>query len=181
MSNKSNGFQFAPILKLVAACALLGFATTLLFWGGGGPEPDTRQAYYFDPQTRQIYVGPSSGIAPIHAPSDAENTEEPTGVRAYIFCCGPCDTSYDGMNPQEIAAAGAIIGWLERYTPEGRDILMRSNTQRPDTDFETGISNKLIRSVDSEQWYPAESPAGNRIRFEVRQHCEDGSPNLCTP
>ncbi|MEQ9461258.1 MAG: hypothetical protein RIG82_09935 [Phycisphaeraceae bacterium] len=181
MSDSSGNLPIASIIKLTAALALLAGAVMLLMWGGGEPELDIRQAYYFDPQTSQVFVGPASGIAPIPAPSDPAGVLEPTGVRAFIFCCGPCNASYDNMTPEQIKEAGAIIGWLERYTPEGREILMRRNDQRPDTDFETGISNKLVRAVDSDRWYPAESPAANRIRYATRQHCEDGSPNLCTP
>ena len=170
----------STIIKYVLVVLLLVVLIVYMTTGTGGSRKDTRLVYYYDEATNTVFLDSAQLIPPIKAPSQ-EGSDTPSGVRAYIFACESCAPSYEGMTLDEVVNNGGYIAWLEKYTPEGQQILSGNTDVNADADFETGTRYKLIRSPDNEQWVPVESRAANMIRAALKSRCGKATPRVCRP
>lgn len=79
--NKKNitGLTISIILLMVAAVFYKG-----LFQSNNRPG-DNELGYYFDLNTRELFIRDGTMRPPIEAPSGADEDGKPAGVRAYVY------------------------------------------------------------------------------------------------
>jgi len=128
-------------------------------------------AYFYDLNDDKPFIGPSNALAPIRAPSD-ERAEAPpdtlSGVRAHVFSCTGCDDDETHF-----------IGWLEKYTPEARQLLLNPPDDSDDAisakgPAELAAEGRQVRAVEGGPWVPAASAEGIEIQRQARARCPAG-------
>ena len=126
--------------------------------------------WYYDLNTGKLFTAVSGKIPPIKAPSGPLPDGKPAGVRAYVF-------SYT----KEPNAPDKFIGFLETTDPNV------PNHKRINLDLRYEGSDKwakgrLVRRVEDEMWFPANSPIGRAVmRKSFRPNKNGKHPNYCPP
>ena len=148
----------------VAALALLILALVLLFsqCRSGGVPQGTGEAYYYDTETGDYFVGDATAVPPIT--SQAGNP----AVRAHLFTCGDC------ANEGE-----RFVGYYEKYSDSAKQAIEADPESM--AAYEAYIQGRLF-SRDGSRWVPAESPEGYEIMQSLE--CSDGSTDdlqYCAP
>jgi len=161
------------MLYAAAAVLLLSVAIYLIagrLWGSGTPE---RLAYYYDLNTGELFAAAAELTAPIRAPSGAvRGTDEPAGVRAYVYTCGDQPSQY--------------IAWLEKSSQTAQAAKNDGSAGRThpvllELDAGAGASSTWVALVDVEsgapiEWQPAGSQAGIGIVRGAVRACPSGLP-----
>jgi hypothetical protein len=133
----------------------------------------TKNSWFYDLNTGELFAADSDSIPPINTPSGKLANGAPAGVRAYVF-------SYiKDSNESE-----QFIGYLEKYTPEGRKITSYFQKSRDNVtkDLIRRLEkNRLIRRVDNESWFPANSSQGQTIVAEFFQPNKNGKVAIYCP
>ena len=111
---------------------------------------ESEKAWFYDVNAGKLFVASNDETGPIESPYGPLADGSAAGVRAYVF-------SYE----VEANEAERFIGFLEKPDPnagqfEGEEAVVRGGWQKWGRD-------KLVRLVDDEQWYPANSPEGRTI------------------
>jgi hypothetical protein len=159
----------ATTVKLILALILLVGAvflfTRFLRQDTGIGETE----YFYDLSERKLFAAPRESLPPIRGINDGERD----GVRAVVIAPG---------NDLENKAARRIA-YLERYAPELIENLekVRAGQAEP---LPTKIRNgyRLVKRVEDPQWYPLNSPEGEKIVTEWNVSGPDGSyPAVCAP
>jgi len=125
-----------------------------------------------DLESGERYGGTAGDVPPATAPSGEGNC-----VRVHVFGCGSCDE------------AALVNGYLETLTPEGRGaaVAMAALTEVSDAaeaERLRGVvaKNTRVRTMDSQTWIDAASPAGQKIASEAGAlACPDGNGMPCQP
>ena len=115
---ESLGDRLAPLTKwtrdprfaISAAVVGVGFLIVMAVYVSlpQRVRPSERQAYYYDLRTREMFVDSAVQTSPILSPSDREQGQAPSGVRAHVYACGDnSDTS------------SRFIGFLETSGDQG--------------------------------------------------------------
>ena len=132
------------------------------------------KAWFYDLNTGELFVEDNEKIPPIQAPSGQLPDGRQAGVKA-------CVLSYI-HNPNE---SERFIGYLEKYTPEGKEIIssFRKSGDKVTVElFKRLNKNKFVRRVDDEQWFLADSSQGRVILQQVYLVNEMGQiPYRCPP
>lgn len=137
------------------------------------PEP-IPNAYFFDLNTKKIFIASASERAPIATPSGPfEN--EPAGVRLFVFSCSPCP-NLNGKTLDEVKALGATVGWLERYSPEAQKKLNAG-----DHNPETLIEGVQIRAANGARWLAPNTREATAIRESISRLCAGLPGHVCNP
>ncbi len=148
--------------------------------GGGGGGGTVTEAYYLDLNTGKLVVDTNRATPPIETESGPTPEGQPAGVRAHVFACEGCG-DYEGMTVQEVRAAGGLVAYLERYTPQAREALERENVD-PMMAAQIAERGIMISAADSIRWVPQASQAAIDLQSAVRQPCPDGNrPEPCFP
>ena len=111
---------------------------------------ESEKAWLYDVTAGKLFVAGSDEAVPIKSPYGPLADGNAAGVRAYVF-------SYK-TEPNE---AERFIGFLEKPDPNAGQFEQEKWAVR--SGWKTWGRGKLIRSVDDEQWYPADSFEGRRI------------------
>lgn len=150
---------------IVGAIALLGACVLFLAWWLRRPayEPIRYQAmtYFYDMNTKELFVVPNGTLPPIETDSGPHNGM-PAGVMARVFCCG-----------QYQAGDEYIIGKLEvpaAAVPE--DQRPKNWKFNPDT----GLGGVLIRRPDDRKWIVEGSRQAQKLMQELRKQCPRDKP-----
>lgn len=106
------------------------------------------QAWFFDQNTQELFVGSSKYTGPLAAPSGPLPNGNPAGLRARVY-------SYE-LNPDESAL---FVGFLERPDPNAPFSASAADM----TELTQWAQARLVKRVDDEKWVPATSPAGQAI------------------
>jgi hypothetical protein len=163
-----------PIVKLVAAVVLLVLAIAIAVYSLSGRAEGGTGAYYYDLNTKKVFVGPAVAFAPIETSSGLHDGQ-PAGVRIFIFSCKPC-RSLAGMTLDEVRAKGAFPVWLEKYDPESRELLA-SGDSRP----EVMMEGLLMSAADNVKWISPAGKEATKLRDSVRDLCSGSQASACTP
>jgi hypothetical protein len=113
-------------------------------------------------------------IPPIEAPSGPLENGEPAGVKAYVF-------SYKG-EPNE---SERFIGFLETFTPEAKR--NQTSSANPSGDSAAELikqwgEGRLIRRIEDEKWFAANSKEGRAIIENTFRPNESGErARYCPP
>ncbi len=159
----------------VAACivAIVGAA---VFLGRGFFDRSDRivGVYFFDLNTKKIFVGPANAWAPVETPSGPfEN--EPAGVRLFLFSCKPCP-NLNGKTLDEANALGATAGWLEKYRADAKKLL-DGGDRKPETLME-GLQ---MRAFTGTRWISPTSREALAIRDTISRLCSGSPGAACSP
>jgi hypothetical protein len=150
--------QNRNLTMAVAAAIILVVLIVVILQLRGGPAGKIAETRgFFTTNGGQSWFTDSlANIPPYEAPAG-------TAVRAHVFRC----------NGQE------FVGYLESYTPEGKQAIEQFLAQNPHLPPDPGIYKTelethqiLFRRPDDSEWHPATGPLANEIRM-VR--CQDGS------
>lgn len=150
--------QNPRIIIGITAVTVLVLLTTVIGLLSSGEAPkvqEYKKGWFYDLNTGKLFVAKSKLIPPIEAPSGPLENGKPAGVKAYVF-------SYK-YEPNE---SERFIGFLEAFTPEAR----KNQTNSAKSSGENAAElikqwgeGRLIRKVEEEQWYAANSTEGRAI------------------
>jgi len=171
--------EHPTIVTIVAVLVLFG-ALAAIIVNLRGPSSGQRitELWYYDLNTGALFEAEAQATPPIAAPSDDPGIAPAngSGVRAHVFSCGSCDDADE-----------RFIAYLERYTPEAREqiVRMKANPDSPEM-MEMyppdAMESQLIAEPDTLEWVPMMSEAGTRIQQRIMDQCrEDESPRPCFP
>lgn len=158
----------AGVVMLIAAGLFI--SQTLMSHQPGVPSG----AWYYDLNTNRLFPGPNKALSPIQAPSGPMDDGSNAGVRAYVFACSSCEQEGD-----------RVIGYLEKYTPEGREQLLTLREQidsLPDFDQARDLMQKYsgieeqsvrLRRTNDEQWQPRVGDLRSGVIAEIRSRCNE--------
>jgi len=150
--------QNPKIIISITVVLVLILLTTVIGLLSSGEAPKVKEykkGWFYDLNTSKLFVAKSKLIPPIEAPSGPRENGEPAGIKAYVF-------SYK-YEPNE---SERFIGFLETITPEARRNQANSATSRGDSAAELikqGGEGRLIRRVEDEKWFTANSNEGRAI------------------
>jgi hypothetical protein len=132
------------------------------------------KVWFYDLNTNELFVADGDKIPPIKAPSDKLVDGEPAGVKAHVL-------SYI-RDPNE---SERFIGYLEKYTPEGKKLLStvkKSGTGVTKEMIQELNKNRFVRTADDNRWFLADSDRGRAILEQVFRTNEKGErPHACIP
>jgi hypothetical protein len=153
--------------QLVAAVIMLTIAAAFFFnsWRASRAGP---QAFFYDLSKSELFTANANLIPPIRGIDNAEED----GVKAVVIAPTPNDKK------------NRRIAYLERFSPElKRDMEeARANQTRPLIDRGSQPNFRFVRRAKDPNWYPMNSPEGQRIVNEWTTPGPDGlSPVVCTP
>jgi len=160
----------AKLVTILAGCSLFVLMVTL--WIVLRPPPMRQQdwgrnAWFYDLNTGRLFVGEAKQVGPIEAPSGPLPNGDPAGLRAHVY-------SYV-LDPNE---SERFVGFLEKPDPRTG----RGKHTADLSDFQNWSHNKLIRSVDNEEWVRATGPRGQEILDELTRPNELGQTAVyCVP
>lgn len=151
-------------IKIGAAILLLGAAAVIAVgWGRGGRGNGVTK-YLYDLSEKKLYAAPASAFAPEPGIGGASDD----AVEAVVLFCPEC-----GRDKPQIA-------YLETHTPEYK--AKRTAAQKAGVGVE-GIThayilkNTLVRAVDGDKWYVADTPEAVEIARRGRSVCSiHGAP-----
>lgn len=125
-----------------------------------------KKDWFYDVNTGKLFVAKKGLVPPVDSPWGPLANGEPAGVRAYVF-------SYSD-EPNE---TNRFIGFLEipdpNFSPESVSSQLKG----------AGLwgQGKLIRKVEEEQWYPANSEEGQSILMEFSRPNQKGQVAIYYP
>ena len=126
-----------------------------------------KKEWFCDLNTGKLFTARSGLTTPIEAPSGPLPDGQKAGVKAYVF-------SY----VSEPSESQRFVGFLEMADPnaeENGSVSVVSGAQ-------LWGRGRLLRRVEDEQWYPANSEEGQEIFKGVFQANENGElPYYCLP
>jgi hypothetical protein len=99
------------------------------------PASYQTHAWYYDLNTKQLFVAEVTKHIPIDAPSGPAPDGTKAGVRAFVFSHGSC------ADP-----ARRFIGWLETIDPSGKR-LIRAEDETEWVAFDSPRGSQLVHKV----------------------------------
>lgn len=168
----SSGLQRA--LTIIVSIAVIGgagyFISRYLFQ----KVEIIPNAYFYDLNTKKIFISPASQLAPIATPSGPfENGN--AGVRLFLFSCAPCP-NLNGKTLEEAAALGATSGWLERYTDE-----TKQKMDTGDRNAEALLEGLQMRGLAGGRWISPGSKEALQQREAISRLCLGLPGKVCNP
>ena len=105
------------------------------------PIKPSENEWYYDLNTKELFIAPKALPVPTEAPSGPLPNGKPAGVRA-------CVLSY-ALEPKD---SETFIGYLETSDPNTKNLTTQSWSQ-----------GKLIRRIQDDQWFTTQSSTGKEI------------------
>lgn len=133
----------------------------------------TFKAWFYDLNTDKLFVVGSDEIPPIDAPSGPFPDGQLAGVKAYVL-------SYV-REPNE---SERFIGYLEKYTPQGKEIIYSFRKSQKNVTKESVRrlnQNRFVRRVADNRWFLADSNEGRAILENVLLPNEAGQIPIYYP
>lgn len=186
--NEHSGLT--SLLAIAILVVALGFLTMRLTGGGrrGGTQ---RSFYYYDLGSGKVFIESAQKFPPIEAPSgplQIGDKQMDAGVRAFVFTCGECPDTLDGMTVDQIEQTGAKFGYVERYTDD-----MKKQMENPDgnmppmpgmmmDNYGRLVATLPKKSGSYPKFYENMSAQGADITMKAMTKCPGGSyPKPCMP
>ncbi len=163
----NNNSAMVTILAVVVLILSLGF----IIISSRQPTytPRIYDVYYYDLDTKTLFVDKSNKFAPIQSPSGKVN-----GARAYVYTCGECsDTN------------SLFVGYLEMYTKEAKEFLENPTPPSPDDTgsypdhYEEG--RRIRAESDAARWFNANSSEAFQVTEAVHVRCNGQPAKPCNP
>jgi hypothetical protein len=140
---------------------------------------ESDKAWFYDLNTKQLFVGKDSQIPPIEAPSGPLSIESawgplreggPAGVKAYVYSYAPEPNEYN-----------RFIGFLETSVP--KEIMEKLESKKPKVDrTEQWGYGRLVRRFKDKRWVRGNSNEGRAILKEFSLPNKKGEiPRYCPP
>lgn len=150
--------QNPKIIIAITVVTVLILITTVIGLLSSEEAPkviEYKKGWFYDLNTGKLFVAKSKLIPPIEAPSGPLENGEPAGVKAYVF-------SYK-HEPNE---SERFIGFLETFTPEAKR--NQTTSANPSGDNAAELikqwgEGRLIRRIEDEKWFAANSREGRTI------------------
>ena len=127
-----------------------------------------KKDWFYDVNTGKLFVAKQGLVPPVQSPWGSLAGGVPAGVRAYVFSYKP--------DPNE---SERFIGFLEIPDPNAESAASASDG--PSKGAQLWGEGRLIRRVEDEQWYPANSIEGRAILKELFLPNEDGGVAIYYP
>ncbi len=169
--------QNPKIIISITVVTVLVLLTTVIGLLSSGEAPKVKEykkGWFYDLNTSKLFVAKSKLTPPIEAPSGPLENGKPAGVKAYVF-------SYK-YEPNE---SERFIGFLEVFTSEAKRNQTTSAKSRGDSAAELikqWGEGRLIRRVEDEQWFAANSNEGRAIIENAFSPNENGErARYCPP
>lgn len=166
--------EHSTISAFLSVMAIVG-AFVWVVHGSSHIEPQYYYGYFYDLDRGELFVDVRTKASPIEAPSGDES-----GVLAAVFSCGACEDK-----------STHFVGWIERYSPEARDILLAERTGTldmadPDAALRIAKGHQIALPPKEGQepvWLAANSPDAARILPKALQRCGESSnrAQACNP
>jgi len=163
----------SPVIGAAAAMLVLSLSiVTAAAWDGGHAR--NPKLWYYDLETHELFTS-RRPLPPIAAPSN-DNTDAPTGVRAYVFACGACSAKGEGE----------FIGYLETFSDEATDLYRRVENGEElalneEELWKTVSQGHRIRDEPNDRWVPFDNEDGRQIRANVATRCPNTNATPCYP
>ncbi len=176
-----NEYQTAATAGVVVViCATLGILVwTTVGQSGTGVE----NAYFYDLESDEIFVGKTAQDPPIIGPSG-----ERAGVRAYVYACGQCPPKDElvGLNWRELEQTPAFIAYFQRYSDRMLDLRASGRSleelDQADQAYMVQERGDLVRAPDDERWVPRASRHAARLLSPGPRPCPGDEPLvICHP
>ena len=159
------------VVTLSVAGAVGLIALAIVGWQCAGafsdptPLPRVSQAYFYDLNTRELFVAPADSEDPL-VTNSGDFEGHPAGVRAVVFSCGSCSDE-----------SQRFVGWLEMPDPEFDEESLESESSGEDEP-----SGMLVRRPAGDQWHSQDSPEAETIMREAQSSCgADDAIRPCLP
>lgn len=158
----------------IAAVAVLVVALVILVSSGSGGPSASGDAYFYDVETGETFVGDATAIPPIQSPDGNE------AVRAHFYTCTECTEE------------ARFLGYYEKYTAEAKKAIEEAQQSSSSSDpeqsseaemqaYEASMSGMLY-SKDGENWQQSQGPGGAGPQQELQDKCGDGQRlKYCAP
>jgi hypothetical protein len=156
--------------KLLVAVVILAAAAFLCYrfvrqQGAGG-----ELAFFYDLSERKLFAAPRDSIPPIKGINNAEED----AVRAIVIA----------TNGNIGDRSARSIAYLEKYSPalKAQMLKARKESSSPEMGRSEALSHRYVRRVGEEQWFPLNTPEGERILTDWAQPGAGGiTPVVCSP
>lgn len=171
----------------IVAAVLLLFALGVIVWQNKGPTPREFQAFYYDLNTRSLFV--ESGVRTTPFERGSGTFEYPDGkkgsaVRAIIWTCNDPAEIEAGMTLAQIQAAGGFVAYLERMTPQmiARQTKIDTGQILTEDDYAVDYDDTLISTIDGQAWFTPRSDQGRQLISDMASRCGPNQrPRACLP
>ena len=172
------------LLAIVLLVAALGYG----IWTTGGLRRGGEIAsglWFYEIESGKIFTTEHGTRPPIKGPSGGE------GVRAHVYTCQEsCSADkLDGLTAEEIEKLGFFLGFIERITPEGHDMIKKINESDVSSDnkamqIDTAVRRygqiRLLDSADS-PWIDNDMDTVKLLNDYLASRCEGKRPKYCSP
>ena len=132
---------------------------------GEDTPPLPSLTYFYDVNTKQLFVADFDAIPPIAAPSG-----EGAGVRAHVMSCGDCSKPED-----------QFIGYLSRYSDDARRIMLNADKHTDEAVDKARREGQLVRMIDGEVWLSWDSKEANVLKHRLVERCGKRRLMPCYP
>lgn len=174
MPSESDSSNLRKILTVCVCLLVIGGAAFFIVRMMKPRQETIPNAYFFDLNTKKIFVDTASKFAPFTTPSGPfEN--EPAGVRVFLFSCSPCP-NFNGKTLEEAQALGATVGWFERFNPEAK-----AKLEAGDRNPEVLMEGIQMRTPTGTRWQLPSTRESLTIRDAVARLCAGLPGKVCTP
>lgn len=170
----------------IVAVVLLVLALGIIVWQNKGPTTRDYRSFYYDLNTKEIFVDDGTKTTPFdNGNGTFEFHDGPQGsaVRAYVFTCGDPEAINEGMTLAEIEAAGGYIAYLERMTPEMREMQEKLASGQEITDMDYGMTEgfSLIAPIDGAIWFSEQSEQAMNMMTDAMSRCGADRAQIVLP
>ncbi|WP_432797203.1 hypothetical protein [Poriferisphaera sp. WC338] len=170
-----NNSAVVTIVAVVVLLLSLIIIVMQMTGGGGRSSNSITEYYYFDMSTGKIVTAPATSFPPVKGADGKESS-----VRAYIYACGECGSSYTDLTAEELESQGAFIAWLEKYPPKIKKKLQNAGPEAM-MELEMMGGGMLVTKVGSKKWVPQQSKTGFKLTQSINTKCPDGRARACFP
>lgn len=162
---------------MVLALAMLLFTLAIFLFLKLSPPGESRgdSAFFYDLEEQTLFVAPRRSIPPIAGVRGKPGS----GVRAVVVSTS--DDPKDKKHRQ--------IAYLEKYSPELKQLFEEIQRARAEGRAANGRVDRgqvphhtLVKRLDGADWYPLDSPEGERIASDWQSPGPGGrAPTVCSP
>jgi hypothetical protein len=158
------------LAKLVVVVVLLAVAAFRVWRWMRHDRGVSEQALFYDLSEQKLFAGPRNAVPPIRGINDLQTD----AVRAVVISTT--------ANPQD--KRSWKIAYLEMYSPELKQQMeaAQATGTSPSMGRAAAQQHRFVRRAQDAQWFPMDSPEGERIVTEWASPGTNGiTPVVCTP
>ena len=176
-----NEYRTAAVAGVIV---IIGATLGIVAWTTVGQSgASIENAFYYDLESDEIFVGKTAQTPPIIGPSG-----ERAGVRAYVYACGQCPPKDQlvGLNWRDLEQTPAFIAYFQRYSDRLLDIRASGRAfeelDQADQAYMVQEHGDLVRAPDDERWVPRASGHARQLLSQGPAPCPGDQPLVsCHP